>query len=144
MTMKPRFEQLIRVTDSLIGPHIPEQPDREWPDADELGITPANTVEWEWDDHNVYARWFEDDDRMELLVVVTNVDPGTDVGEIEASLSEEMPDSLEIDSAETEYGPALMLAYGCDAYSDLSDEALASELRELFDVVRMLTATVSR
>ncbi len=141
--MRPLFDQLVRVTDALIGRHSPDQPHRQKPDADEVGITADNCVEWQWDGNSVFARWFEDDDEMELLVVLTTIDPSTDVGAIESSLIDEMPDSIEIDSAETPYGPALMVAYTCDIDTDLTDDEFASELRELFDIAGRLCAMLA-
>jgi hypothetical protein len=143
MTTKPLFDQLVRVTDLLIGPRAPDQPHLEWPGADEAGITAENSIEWQWEGHNVFARWFDDLDEMELLIVLTSVDPSADVGTIEASLYDLMPESIEIDSAETPHGPVLMVAYTCDEFTDLTDEEFVSELRELFDVARRLSLAVS-
>lgn len=143
MTTKPIFDQLVRITDSLIGVHSPDQPHLEWPGADEVGISGDNSIEWQWDDHSVFARWFEEFDEMELLIVLTSVDPSIDVGEIESSLYDLMPESIEIDSADTPHGPVLMVAYAFDEFTDLTDEEFASELRELFDVARRLSLAVS-
>lgn len=141
--MKQFFEQLVRATDGQIGPHIPAHQRDEWPEAELYGVTFDNTIEWAWDGNQAFARWFEEDDTMELLVVVTSVDPFIDFTEALDRVGETLPANMEVEVSEPEPGSPVMIALTFAGFIDISDEELAAEVEEFFEVAALITAKVS-
>lgn len=141
--MKQFFEQLVRATDGQIGPHIPAHQRDEWPEAELYGVTFDNTIEWAWDGNQAFARWFEEDDTMELLVVVTSVDPFIDFTEALDRVGETLPANMEVEVSEPEPGSPVMIALTFEGFIDISDEELAAEVEEFFEVAALITAKVS-
>ncbi|MFM7526663.1 MAG: hypothetical protein ACKO48_09175 [Actinomycetota bacterium] len=141
--MKQFFEQLVRATDGQIGPHIPAHQRDEWPEAELYGVTFDNTIEWAWDGNQAFARWFEEDDTMELLVVVTSVDPFIDFTEALDRVGETLPENMEVEVSEPEPGSPVMIALTFAGFIDISDEELAAEVEEFFEVAALITAKVS-
>ena len=141
--MKQFFEQLVRATDGQIGPHIPAHQRDEWPEAELYGVTLDNTIEWAWDGNQAFARWFEEDDTMELLVVVTSVDPFIDFTEALDRVGETLPENMEVEVSEPEPGSPVMIALTFAGFIDISDEELAAEVEEFFEVAALITAKVS-
>ena len=143
MVMQQFFDQLVRVTDRQIGPHIPAHQRDEWPEAELYGVTFDNTIEWAWDGNQAFARWFEEDDTMELLVVVTSVDPFIDFTEALDRVGETLPANMEVEVSEPEPGSPVMIALTFAGFIDISDEELAAEVEEFFEVAALITAKVS-
>lgn len=143
MTLRTFFQQLVRVTDSLIGPHIPDHLRPAWPNADELGVTFENTIEWPWHDHQVFARWFEDDDTMELLVTLTTDDSETDFYDLEETLGDTLPDNLEIEVVDTDSGAAIMIALTFHSFTDMTDDEMSIEVTGLLDVASVIARTIA-
>ncbi|MFM8969649.1 MAG: hypothetical protein ACKOI3_05370 [Actinomycetota bacterium] len=141
--MKQFFEQLVRATDGQIGPHIPAHQRDEWPEAELYGVTFDNTIEWAWDGNQAFARWFEEDDTMELLVVVTQVDPFVDFTEALDRVGATLPANMEVEVSEPEPGSPVMIALTFAGFIDISDEELAAEVEEFFEVAALITAKVS-
>ena len=141
--MKQFFEQLVRATDGQIGPHIPAHQRDEWPKAELCGVTFDNTIEWAWDGNQAFARWFEEDDTMELLVVVTSVDPFIDFTEALDRVGETLPANMEVEVSEPEPGSPVMIALTFAGFIDISDDELAAEVEEFFEVAALITAKVS-
>ena len=141
--MKQFFEQLVRATDGQIGPHIPAHQRDQWPEAELYGVTFDNTIEWAWDGNQAFARWFEEDDTMELLVVVTSVDPFIDFTEALDRVGETLPENMEVEVSEPEPGSPVMIALTFAGFIDISDEDLAAEVEEFFEVAALITAKVS-
>jgi len=141
--MKQFFEQLVRATDGQIGPHIPAHQRDQWPEAELYGVTFDNTIEWAWDGNQAFARWFEEDDTMELLVVVTSVDPFIDFTEALDRVGETLPANMEVEVSEPEPGSPVMIALTFAGFIDISDEELAAEVEEFFEVAALITAKVS-
>lgn len=142
MTLHAFFQQLVRVTDSLIGPHTPDHLRQPWPNADELGVTFDNTIEWPWHDHQVFARWFEEDDEMELLVAITTSDSETDFYDLEESLSDTLPDNLEIEVVDIDSGATIMVALTYDSFTDMTDDEVSSEVTGLLDIASVIARTI--
>lgn len=141
--MKSLFEQLVRATDQQIGPHVPADQRDEWPEAELYGVTFENTIEWAWNGNQAFARWFEEDDTMELLVVVTAVDPFVDFTDALDSVGESLPSNMEVDVPEREAGSPVVIALTFGGFVDLSDGDLAAEVEEFLDIAHLVTATVS-
>jgi hypothetical protein len=141
--MRQFFEQLVRVTDDVIGPHMSEDARGEWPDPESTGVTSYNTEEWVWHGNDVFARWFEKSDEMELLVVITAVDPFVDFTDTLDRVSETLPDNIEIELSASEAGSPVLIALTFDGYSDLADEELRTELVEFLALARKISDQVS-
>ncbi|MFM8015909.1 MAG: hypothetical protein ACKPCO_07525 [Actinomycetota bacterium] len=141
--MQRFFDQLVRATDGQIGPHIPAHQRDEWPEAELYGVTFDNTIEWAWDGNQAFARWFEEDDTMELLVVVTSVDPFIDFTEALDRVGETLPANMEVEVSEPEPGSPVMIALTFAGFIDISDEDLAAEVEEFFEVAALITAKVT-
>ena len=141
--MQQFFDQLVRATDGQIGPHIPAHQRDEWPEGELYGVTFDNTIEWAWDGNQAFARWFEEDDTMELLVVVTSVDPFIDFTEALNRVGETLPANMEVEVSEPEPGSPVMIALTVAGFIDISDEELAAEVEEFFEVAALITAKVS-
>lgn len=141
--MKSLFDQLVRATDQHIGPHIPAHQRDEWPEAELYGVTFENTIEWSWNGNQAFARWFEEDDAMELLVVVTAVDPFVDFTDALGRVGETLPANMEVDVSEPEPGSPVMIALTFAGFIDISDDDLAAEVEEFFEVAALITAKVS-
>jgi len=108
--MKQFFDQPVRVTDRQIGPYIPAHQRDEWPEAELYGVTFDNTIEWAWDGNQAFARWFEEDDTMELLVVVTSVDPFINFTEVLDRVGETLPENMDVEVSEPEPGSPVIVA----------------------------------
>lgn len=141
--MKQFFDQLVRVTDRHLGPHVPAQQRDDWPEAELYGVNVDNTIEWDWDGNQVFARWFEQDDEMELLAVITAVDPFVDFSDMLDRVGESMPTNMEVEVSEREAGSPVMIALTFAGFIDISDEELAAEVEEFFEVAALITAKVS-
>ena len=141
--MKSLFEQLVRATDQQIGPHVPADQRDEWPEAELYGVTFENTIEWSWNGNQAFARWFEEDDTMELLVVVTAVDPFVDFTDALDRVGESLPPNMEVDVPEREAGSPVVLALTFGGFVDISDDDLAAEIEEFLDIAHLVTATIS-
>jgi len=141
--MRSFFEQLVRVTDHQIGPHVPAHQRDEWPEADLYGVTFDNTIEWSWNGNQAFARWFEEDDTMELLVVVTAVDPFVDFTDVLDRVGESLPPNMEVDIPEREIGTPVVIALTFGGFFDISDDELAEEVAEFLDVASLITEKVS-
>jgi hypothetical protein len=141
--MRQFFEQLVRVTDDVLGPHLSEDARGEWPETESDDITANNTKEWVWHGNDVFARWFEKSDEMELLVVITAVDPFVDFTDTLDRVSETLPDNIEIELSASEAGSPVLIALTFDGYSDLADEELRTELVEFLALARKISDQVS-
>ena len=141
--MRQFFEQLVRVTDDVIGPHMSEDARGEWPDPESTDVTTNNTKEWVWYGNDVFARWFETSDQMELLVVITAVDPFVDFTDTLDRVSEALPDNIEIELTTSEAGSPLLIALTFDGYTDLADEELRNELVEFLSLARKISDQVA-
>jgi len=142
MNINDRFRQVIRVTDSLVGPHIPDDQRGEWPDAEAAGVTFDNTAEWRWESHDIFARRFDEQDDVELLIVITAVSPFDSHSDLVDSLNAVVPDTIEIDITEDAPGAPVMAAMRFDIYDELSDDDITAEIATLLDVTRRIATTV--
>ncbi|MFM7308864.1 MAG: hypothetical protein ACKO2Q_12945 [Actinomycetota bacterium] len=142
MNVNDRFQQVIRVTDALVGPHIPNDLRGDWPDAQAAGVTFDNTAEWQWESHDIFARRFDEQDDVELLIVITSVSPFDGYSELVDALNAVVPDTIEIDITDDAPGAPVMAAMRFDIYDELTDADLSAEVASLLDVTRRIAATV--
>jgi hypothetical protein len=141
--MRQFFGQLVHVTDDVLGPHMSEDARGEWPDNESNDITANNTKEWVWYGNDVFARLFETSDQMELLVVITAVDPFVDFTDTLDRVSEALPDNIEIELTTSEAGSPVLIALTFDGYTDLADEELRTELEEFLTLARTISDQVA-
>ncbi len=141
--MRQFFEQLVRVTDDVLGPHMSEDVRGEWPDSELSDITTNNTKEWVWYGNDVFARWFETSGQMELLVVITAVDPFVDFTDTLDCVSETLPDSIEIELTAREAGSPVLIALVFREFSDLTDAELQAELAEFLTLACKISDQVA-
>lgn len=140
--MREFFDQLIRVTDRRLGPHTPFNQHGPWPNADTSGVTTDNTVEWKTDGYQVFARLFEQDDEMELLAVITAVDPAVDFTDTIERLGDSLPHNIEIELSEPHAGSPVLIALTFPCYVEMTDDELATEVGELLDLIAVVASFV--
>jgi hypothetical protein len=80
---------------------------------------------------------------MELLAVITAVDPFVDFSDMLDRVGESMPTNMEVEVSEREAGSPVMIALTFAGFIDISDEELAAEVEEFFEVAALITAKVS-
>ena len=92
MTTEHHFDKLVAAVTQALGPQTPLELRGEWPE-DGGDNTPANTAEWRWQGHDVFVHAHDplahdevayDGLRLEVLVVITAVDPHTDFTDLAA------------------------------------------------------------
>jgi hypothetical protein len=80
---------------------------------------------------------------MELLVVITAVDPFVDFTDTLDHVSEALPDNIEIELSASAAGSPVLIALTFDGYTDLADEELRTELVEFLSLARKISDQVS-
>ena len=151
MTTENHFDKLVAAVTHALGPQTPLELRGEWPD-DGGDNTPANTAQWRWQGHDVFVHAHDplahdevayDGLRLEILVVITSVDPQADFSELAAALNEEVPTHFEVDISDDEPGSPVMVAATYDGYSDFTPEALAIDVEMLLTLAKRLAAKVA-
>ena len=151
MTTENHFAKLVAAVTHALGPQTPLELRGEWPE-DGGDNTPANTAEWRWQGHDVFVHVHDPlahDEvayiglRLEILVVITAVDPHSDFTDLAAALNEEIPTHFEVDISDDEPGSPVMVAATYDGYSDFTPEALAIDVEMLLTLAKRLAAKVA-
>ena len=151
MTTDDRFRQLVVAVTHALGPQTPLELRGEWPE-DGGDNTPANTAEWRWQGHDVFVHAHDplahdevayDGLRLEVLVVITAVDPHSDFTDLAAALNEEIPTHFEVDISDDEPGSPIMVCATYNGYSDFTPEALAIDVEMLLTLAKRLAAKVA-
>jgi hypothetical protein len=151
MTTDDRFSELVVAVTHALGPQTPLELRGEWPE-DGGDNTPANTAEWRWQGHDVFVHAHDplahdevayDGLRLEVLVVITAVDPHSDFTDLAAALNEEIPTHFEVDISDDEPGSPVMVCATYNGYSDFTPEALAIDVEMLLTLAKRLAAKVA-
>jgi len=151
MTTDDRFSELVVAVTHALGPQTPLESRGEWPE-DGGDNTPANTAEWRWQGHDVFVHAHDplahddfayDGLRLEILVVITSVDPQTDFSDLAAALNEEVPTHFEVDISADEPGSPVMVAATYENESDFTPEALDIDVEMLLTLAKRLAAKVA-
>ena len=151
MTTENHFDKLVAAVTHKLGPQTPLELRGEWP-GDDGDNTPANTAEWRWQGHDVFVHAHDPlahDEvayvglRLEILVVITAVDPHTDFTDLAAALNEEIPTHFEVDISDDEPGSPILVAATYDGYSNFSPEALADDVDTFFTLAGYLAVNVA-
>ena len=151
MTTDDRFSELVVAVTHALGPQTPLKLRGEWPE-DGGDNTPANTAEWRWQGHDVFVHAHDPlahDEvayvglRLEILVVITAVDPHSDFTDLAAALNEEIPTHFEVDISDDEPGSPVMVAATYESESDFAPEALAFDVEMLLTLAKRLAAKVA-
>jgi hypothetical protein len=151
MTTEDRFGELVAAVTHALGPQTPPETRGEWPDDDD-GDTAANTAEWRWQGRDVFVHAHDplahdevayDGLRLEILVVITSVDPQADFSDLAAALNDEIPTHFEVDISDDEPGSPVMVAATYESHSDFTPEALAIDVEMLLTLAKRLAAKVA-
>jgi len=141
------FSELVAVVTQELGPQTPLESRSEWPTGDDYPKTPENTAEWRWRGHDVFVHVHDPlahDDfayiglRIEMLVVITAVDPQIDFTDLAAALNDEIPTHFEVDISDDEPGSPVMVAATYEEFSDFTPVALATDVEMLLTLARKL------
>ncbi len=152
MTTENHFDKLVTAVTQALGPQTPLELRGEWPENGGDN-TPANTAEWRWQGHDVFVHAHDplahdevayDGLRLEILVVITAVDPHTDFSDLAAALNEEIPMHFEVDISDDEPGSPIMVGATYDVDSDFTPESLAIDIDMLFSLAGQLATKANR
>ena len=150
MTTESLFDKLVAAVTHKLGPQTPLELRGEWPE-DGSDNTPANTAEWRWQGHDVFVHAHDplahnevayDGFQLELLVVITSVDPHADFTDLVAALNEEVA-NFEVDISGDTPGSPILVAATYDSYSNFSPEALAADVDTFFTLAGYLAINVA-
>ena len=151
MTTGDRFSELVVAVTHALGPQTPLELRGGWPE-DGGDNTPANTAEWRWQGRDVFVHAHDplahddfayDGLRLEILVVITSVDPQADFSDLAAALNEEVPTHFEVDISDDEPGSPVMVAATYESESDFTPESLAIDVEMLLTLAKRLAAKVA-
>ena len=151
MTTGDRFSELVVAVTHALGPQTPLELRGEWPE-DGGDNTPANTAEWRWQGRDVFVHAHDplahddfayDGLRLEILVVITSVDPRSDFTDLAAALNEEIPTHFEVNISDDEPGSPVMVAATYESESDFTPESLAIDVEMLLTLAKRLAAKVA-
>lgn len=125
------FARLVRLAEGVFGRRKPGDASRGWPDGGLLGLNKDNIVEFPTRDYETFARWFEHNDDLELLVVIINVHPTTNFEDFMDEVQLALPNGFEIENPEREVGTPICLAYTMRAGQVPLDDQLELSLHQL-------------
>lgn len=133
------FERLVRAAEPVFGRRKPGDASRGWPDREDAELHAGNLAEFPTTNYETFARWFEDADEYEVLVVISNVHPSKDFSEFIEETNEALPYQFEIEAPDPGAGKPICVAYmpGPENETDDADQ----DIRDILDLgLRQLRA----
>ena len=143
MTRSAALDLLVRTVESHIGPPLPFD-EEEFAAALERNphIFPSDDAEWDWEGNQLFAHDYLND-TVELLAVITAVDPTTDFTELARRVGTALPDNFEIEVSEPELGSPVLLALVLRGGETLDAEYVEREVASFLQLASQLLDAVS-
>lgn len=143
MTRSAALDLLVRTVESHIGPPLPFD-EEEFAAALERNphIFPSDDAEWDWEGNQLFAHDYLND-TVELLAVITAVDPTTDFTELARRVGTALPDNFEIEVSEPELGSPVLLALVLRGGENLDAEYVEREVASFLQLASQLLDAVS-
>lgn len=137
------FQQLLRIAEPFFGHRRPGDISQDWPDAEEVGVNSENLAEFKSPRYETFARWFDDCNVVELLVVISNVHPTKNFADYLATLEDSLPSDLEVDNPEFEIGTPICVALNYSVDHAVDDEFVATKCAQLAAFAEEIAAAIA-